>query len=280
MTIDKLVSIIIPCYNSALYIEETVESVLTQTYTNIEIIIVDDGSTDNTVATVQKIEESHSNIKLIKQSNKGQTITRQVGVENSLGEYLLFLDSDDKIAPSYIEKAVLVLGENPQVGIVTCRAMLFEKYNMEWKLNPFKLPDFLLENSIFITSLIRKEDFEKVGGFDTQFTHFEDWDLFISIIKLGKKVYKIPEILFYYRKRMNESSISDKGERNKDILSDNIFKVYTKHYEFYKQNNLDIKTLMDCKANYETQRLKHYNVWYRKYFYKIFKPKKYNSLYN
>ena len=277
---DKLVSIIIPCYNSALYIEETVESVKNQTYPNIEVIIINDGSTDNTSEILKIIRDKNQDFQIIEQENQGLSSTRQTGFSYSRGEYLLFLDSDDKIHSTYVEKAVAVLDGNPQVGIVTCRAMLFEKYNMEWILKPFVIHDFLLENSIFATSFVRRDDYIKIGGFDNQLTHFEDWDFFISIIKLGRKVYKIPEILFYYRKRMNESSMSDEGERNKNILSDNILKIYTKHYEFYKQNNLDIKTLMDCKATYETRRLKHYNVWYRKYFYKIFKPKKYKEIFS
>src|ERR1700748_3099533 len=105
---SSLVSIIIPCYNSAVYIEETLRSVIAQTYKQWECIIVDNGSTDATAALVKKIVEQHPAIQYYSVPEKGVSRARNYGISQSKGLYILPLDSDDKIHSTYIEKAVAV----------------------------------------------------------------------------------------------------------------------------------------------------------------------------
>src|SRR5438046_8618551 len=116
-----LVSVIIPCHNQAHFLDEAIESVLTQTYPNHEIIVVDDGSTDNT-ATVAKC---HSPLRYIYQENAGPSAARNTGVKESRGEYLVFLDADDRLLPEALEIGVGCLRQHPEcafeIGRASCR---------------------------------------------------------------------------------------------------------------------------------------------------------------
>ena len=121
---NGLVSVIIPCFNQGCFINDAVKSVLNSSYQNIEIIIVNDGSTDFLTNEVLK-GFNDERIKVINQTNQGVCAARNNGINEANGEFILPLDADDKIAPLYIEKAVKVLHENPKIGIVYCDAESF-----------------------------------------------------------------------------------------------------------------------------------------------------------
>lgn len=183
---SSLVSIIIPCFNAEKYIAETLDSVIDQTYQNIEVIAIDDGSTDDTLKVLYEYQQKMPNLKVISQQNTYYVIARQNAIAHAKGEYLVCLDSDDKLHPTYIEKCHQ-LAKKERLDIVYTDAQYFDAVNKKWDLPEFKLPDFLHCNCIYITAMIRKSAFDAVGGFDTSLTQFEDWDLFISIIKHNKK---------------------------------------------------------------------------------------------
>lgn len=230
-----LVSIIILCFNASEYVVEMLDSVTNQTYKNIGIIAIDDGSTDDTLNILYDYQKHMSTLKVISQSNTYCIIVRQNAITHAKGEYLVCLDSDDKLHPSYIEKCI-EFAQKEDLDVVYADAQYFDAVNKKWDLPEFKLPDFLHCNCIYITAMIKKSTFDKVGGFDISLTHFEDWDLFISIIKGGGKVGKINEALFFYRQRRNNSSITNLANDRK--LSDNVLKIYLKYYEFYMGNNI------------------------------------------
>lgn len=198
------VSIIIPCYNQGQYIEDAIQSVLGSTYKNVEIIIINDGSTEqldilNTF--------SDPKIKIIHQNNQGVCAARNNGIKEATGEYILPLDADDKIYPTYIEKAIKTFKDNPKIGIVYCRAEYFGLVNGEWELPEYKFPNCLWENGIFNSAIYRKADWEKVGGYKTQLKEGnEDWEFWLSLIENGVDIHKIPEILFSYRSAENHMS--------------------------------------------------------------------------
>lgn len=191
------VSIIIPCYNQGKYIKDAIGSILDSTYKNIEIIVVDDGSTKD----VDLIDNfSNPKIKIIHQKKQGVCAARNNGIREAAGDYILPLDADDKIYPTYIEKAMNVFKNNPKISIVYCRAEYFGTTSGEWTLPEFKFPDCLWENAIFNSAVYKKSDWAKVGGYKTQVKNGnEDWEFWISMIENGAEVYKIPEILFSYR---------------------------------------------------------------------------------
>jgi len=117
-----LVSVIIPCYNQAHFLDEAIESVLTQTYPNREIIVVDDGSTDNTA----EVAGRYSAVRHIYQENAGPSAARNTGVTKSRGEYLVFLDADDRLLPEALEIGVDCLRQHPECAFVSghCRLIV------------------------------------------------------------------------------------------------------------------------------------------------------------
>jgi GT2 family glycosyltransferase len=122
--------------------------------------------------------------------------------------------------------------ENPSYGIVYCKAKFFGFKSREWKLPEYKFPEILLGNCIFVTSLFYKSDWEKVGGFDESFLdEWEDYDFWLKIISLGRKVYRIPKFYFYYRK--GHDSRAKKNEYDQFVLYQKILK---NHFELYSNN--------------------------------------------
>ena len=235
----KKVSVIIPCYNHGQFIEEAINSVVNQTYENIEIICIDDGSSDNSIEIIQNILKSTPNIKLIKQENQGVVKARNTAISASNGDYILPLDADDKIAPTYIEKAVDILDKFPEIGIVYCNAEYFGNKTGKWKLPDFDKNEIIFANQIFSCALFRKLDFDNAGKYKEYMNKgLEDWDLWLSFIENGLKVYKIDETLFFYRLQNQESRTdlanSNLQELNKSILNNHL-NLYLNNDKFYQK---------------------------------------------
>ena len=201
----KKVSVIIPCYNQSEYLHEAVMSVINSTYQNVEIIVINDGSTDVTHLDMTNLLKDYENVKLINQENSGVCIARNNGIELCNGDYILPLDADDKIESTYIEKAVKILEDNSDIGIVYCEVETFGKMGgQHLKLKEAVLKNMLIQNRIFSSAIFRKSLFYDAGGYKPEMENgCEDWDLWLSIIERGAKVYKIPQTLFYYRKSEN-----------------------------------------------------------------------------
>lgn len=275
---NEKISIIIPYYKGEDYIHETLKSVYDQTYQYLEVIIVNDGSERAALDLIEN-NEAFKNLKIIHQENQGQSSARNNGVKSATGKYILFLDCDDLIDKTFLEKTHQILSKNKEIRICYTKGKFFEKTDKEWVLQPFNTFDFLIENCIPITALIYKEDLEKVGGFDTQLNYYEDWDLWISLVEMGVKIHKIDEFLFFYRIRNTTDSLTNTSIDNSSRLSDNFFEIYKKHYTFYKQNGLDFHNIMSLIRENKKYKAKYYNEWYRKLIYKFFKPKKYQKIY-
>lgn len=193
------VTVVIPCYNQGAYIDEAVDSVLSQTFSDYEIIIVNDGSTDE--ATNTKLASyAKPNTRVLTTENQGPSMARNAGISAASGEYILPLDADDKISPDFIEKAVKVLDSQPEIGIVCSLVKFFGAKCGRFFVPDFSEKDMLLSNHICATAMFRKADWAEVGGYNANMTFgWEDWDFWLSLIELGKKMYRIPEVLFYYR---------------------------------------------------------------------------------
>lgn len=196
---NEMVSIIMPCYNDGAYMEEAVASVRAQTYENIELIIIDDGSDDpKTLEILQKM--CAEGVTVLHTDHLRPAGARNAGIAAAKGTYILPVDSDDTIEADYVARAVEVMESSENIGIVYCHADLFGEETGPWVLPEYSLEAILLDNVIFVTSLFRREDWEKVGGFRTTMKHgMEDYDFWLSILELGRDVYQLPEILFHYR---------------------------------------------------------------------------------
>ena len=224
-----------PCYNQGKYVREAIESVLHQTYKNIEIVCVNDASLDNSNDIIQNIlsELNPDNFIYINhKENKGVITTRNEAIEIATGEYILPLDADDTIEPTYVEKAVNILDENPDVGIVYCWVNNFWKDSKSQisKWEDFDISKELFLNSIVNTSMYRKSDFLLVGGYKSYMNKgWEDWDLWLSIIEKGFKAHLIKEVLFNYRRKFFDSR-SNSAAKSIDHLYRELLRHHTELY--------------------------------------------------
>ena len=225
-------SVIIPCYNQGQYLDEAVESVLAQTYQNFEIIVINDGSTDaETIQILSHYEKPK--LKLIHTENRGPSAARNTAIEHASGELILPLDADDRIEKTYLEKAIKTLEGNPDVGVVYCEAEFFGAETGKWELPDIQFPEILLGNRLFNTSLYRRADWETVGGYKENMVHgWEDYDFWLSLFELGRKVVRIPEVLFFYRRVQ--------GSRDKQMTREQrvqcFAQIYHNHPRLYSEN--------------------------------------------
>lgn len=235
------ISIIIPCYNQGQYLEESIQSVLNQTFKDFEIIVVNDGSTDpSTIETLNNLDMPKTRV--IHTTNQRLAMARNNGIIEAKGKYILPLDCDDKIGARYLELANEILDNNSEIGIVYCRAEYFGSKQGEWILPPYNFPKILIVNQIFCSALFRKSDWENVGGYNPNMVHaFEDWDFWLSLISLGVKVHQIDEILFYYRQHGNSESMINSLRTSKFVdmknqIISNHKRLYNENFEFFRQN--------------------------------------------
>lgn len=206
------VSVIIPAYNSLAYLPETIASLLNQTYSDFEAIIVNDGSSDRTEEWVS--QESDPRIKLISQLNKGLAGARNTGIAAATGEYLAFLDADDLWHPTKLEKQVECLDKNSEVGLVyTWVALINEQGIPTGRLFKNSQEGHVWEHLILhnivesgSVAMVRRQCFETCGVFDTNLRSFvEDWDMWLRIA-LNYPFNALSEPLVYYRQHSQSAS--------------------------------------------------------------------------
>lgn len=224
-----LVSVIVPLYNAAPFIVETLDSVVASTYHPIEVVVVDDGSTDDSLHIAEDYAKTHSEVRVIHQSNTGVSAARNHAIRVSKGEYILPVDADDKIAVSYIGHAVAAMNE--QVRIVGCRAEYFGDKQGEWSLPEFSHELLARKNMIHVSSLFRKADWLRVNGFCEQDIYREDWDFWLSLMELGGEYVRLNEVGLYYR--VQKSSRRAKAKNEKRAIVDAINRRHPAYMEKY-----------------------------------------------
>lgn len=247
MCVKSKVSVIIPCFNQGEFLKEAVDSVLASDYKNIEIIIVNDGSDDG---ITEKVLESinHPLVKILHQQNQGLPSARNNGINASSGKYILPLDADDKIHPSYISKAVNILDNEQDVGVVYCDYKLFGDYHSSVIVPVLPPLTLLLRNIYVVCSMFRKDDCQKVNGYkDEMKDGYEDWEFWVSMLENGVKFKKINETLFYYR-CLNNESMSKKFQRDRYLHLLTHKKIIKLHPELYLDNFE--KIIFDLLLNY------------------------------
>lgn len=246
------VSVVIPCYNQGAFIDEAVDSVLAQTFTGLEIIVVNDGSTD--VATNHKLlRYEREKTRVLATSNQGLAAARNNGIAAARGEYILPLDADDRIEPRYLEEAVAVLDQQPEVGIVYCQARLFGAVDADWQLPEYSLAEMLLDNVIFCTALFRRADWQAVGGYDPGMIYgWEDYEFWLALLERGREVRRLPGRYFHYR--VSPDSMVRSKEKGQKVQ---MFKrIYQRHASFIGEHiDIWISRLLEKDEGYITARL-------------------------
>lgn len=231
---QPLVSIIIPCYNYGQYVVEAIDSCLQSSYENFEIIVVNDCSTDPYTNNVLSNLNKPKTYVINHTENKGLPASRNTAIKAAKGKYFLPLDADDTIEPAFIQKTVRVLEKHPNVGFVATGRRHFgteNKIHVPPKYNLYKL---LFQNICAVTSLVRKEAWEEVGGFNEKMIDgYEDWAFWISLGEKGWYGRRIDDILFNYRKH-GESMITESIKKHDDLVK----QIRDNHPELYKPERL------------------------------------------
>jgi glycosyltransferase involved in cell wall biosynthesis len=208
----SLVSIIIPCYNQGRYLSAAIDSVLGQTHKNIEVIVVDDGSTDDTSQVAARYA-AESRIRYVRQENRGPSAARNAGVAISKGEYVNFLDADDTLLPEKLERQLDILQADPALALVYCDIFYIDENGVDI---PEKSATSIAQSrrilsgdifdSLFIggyfpphTPLLRFDAYKQSGGFDQDLRGCCDWDLWLRIAANGNRAYYLNEKLAAYR---------------------------------------------------------------------------------
>lgn len=250
-----LVSVIIPVYNMEAFLAEAIDSVLASTYPNFEIIIIDDGSTDQSPVIAETYSAKDQRIRFYRQPNRGVSAARNLGLQNAKGEFVLPVDADDMISKHYLEAAAEVLIHQPQVKIVTCEYEYFGEKQGKGKYRPYHRKLLARKNVINNCSMFRREDALKVGGYCEEIIGREDWELWISVLKNGGEVVHLPEIGFYYRIRANSKRISDRK------LKKHIIDVLNRRHKafFYRE--------LGRKLHYQRSLSRLFN-----FFIRLYKP--------
>ncbi len=202
---EPLVSVVIATYNMGKYVAAAIESVLAQTYSNVELLVVDDGSSDDTREVVQRFL-SDPRVRYLAQKNSGQTVAKNVGIRASTGKYVGFCDADDRWMPHKLARQVPVLEARESVGVVYSKV----SYIVEPPAPPVEEPkvpcpsgrvteDLYLINFIpFGTALVRREALEQAGSFNETYRMGIDWDLWLRMSLRWEFVF-IDEPTYIYR---------------------------------------------------------------------------------
>jgi glycosyltransferase involved in cell wall biosynthesis len=228
------ISIIVPCYNQAQYLDECLQSVLEQTYQNWECIIVNDGSTDETEKIAQKFESIDVRFRYFFQENKGVSSARNLAIFEAVSPLILPLDGDDFLSLEYVEKAINCFEQNPNLTLVYPNVNRFGEKNGLWNLKPFSLQNLAIDNMIVVSSVFKKQDWERVGGFDQKMLYgIEDWEFWIAILKNDGLVKKMDHVGLHYR-IAQKSRQTDLNQQKLNVMQDYIYK---KHIDFFLSNS-------------------------------------------
>jgi len=198
---SNLVSIIIPCYNYGKYLEECVKSVINNiTDIAYEIIIVDDASTDNSLVIAKGLEQTIKNCKVIhNETNKKAAYSRNLGIKNSIGDYIICLDADDKLPSNYIQENLKNIIDN-NVDISYNNINCFELSNKIWNWNEFNKEELRRFNYIHVTSMFKRKIWETLNGYDESFVYgLSDYDFWLRAFKSEFKFKKCNETFLWYR---------------------------------------------------------------------------------
>lgn len=225
--IDNLVSIITPCYNGSKYIVETIESVLSQTYKNWEMIIVDDGSTDSSATVVQKYTKKDERIKYIYQDNAGSASARNNGIRNAKGRYIVLLDADDVWDAGFLTEQLSYMNKNDAVCVCSAYRMIDENSK---SLSSVTTPkhiitekDMLVRNYIgCLTGVYDSKKYGKVYLREELKSIRDDYAFWLDIVKLEGKAYGNRKVLASYRV-LTSSTTGNK------------YKLIGKQYKFYRE---------------------------------------------
>lgn len=227
---QDLVSIVIPAYNAAHLLGETLESVLQTQYEALEVIVVNDGSKDDTLAVARQWAEKDGRLRVIDQPNQGPAAARNHAISEAHGVYILPVDADDLIEPTFVGDAVAVLAARPEVMVVEPKGDFFGERHGEWRLPEFSRHLLARKNHIPACAMYRRKDWLRIGGYCTEMPAREDWDFWIAMLKDGGEVVMLPYVAFHYRVSHGSKRFADR-KHDKEAIS----MLNQRHPEFFRR---------------------------------------------
>ena len=241
------ISVLMPCYNHGAFIADALASVLAQTFQDFEIIVVDDGSTDpGTVETLAALALPRTTV--VRTQNRGLPAARNRAARHASGGLLCALDADDRLAPTWFEKAVAVLDRSPRLAFVSHWLETFGDERWTWAPERCDLPALLARNAVNGAALVRREAFDAVGGYDEAMRDgCEDWDFWLRLVEEGFEGAIIPEVLFYYRRRTDSMS---RGMLREAAYRKPLQTLVEKHLDSYRLHLVDVLAAKQAESQH------------------------------
>ena len=220
-----LLSVIVPVYNAGEYLRKCLDSIISQTYQNLEIIVINDGSKDNSIDIIKEYEKKDTRIVFINQKNKGLPATRKVGVENAKGKYIAFVDQDDYIENNAYDVCMKNIFDNDILIFGVSSDFEKENYSIELKTKNLDDKNALIKemlangifnfawNKIYKTSLLKNHDYFPIG-----FNQGEDLLLNCKVFKEANKIICIEDVLYHYMHRGKDTIINSFTKNNEKVL--------------------------------------------------------------
>lgn len=195
-----MVSVIVPCFNHAALLRQALDSVAEQTFGDWELVVVDDGSTDDSLDVARSFASAYPDfdVTLIRTRNRGLSRARNAGISVARGDYILPLDADDWIEPSMLEVCLEILAARPEAMAVAPRTRDYFPDDKVWNPPPWSFQLETIRNVVPYCSLYRRSAWAEVGGYAEEMAGYEDWDFWISVGALGP-IVQLSEPLFRYR---------------------------------------------------------------------------------
>jgi glycosyltransferase involved in cell wall biosynthesis len=218
--IRPAVSVIVPVYNTAKYVAETLDSILAQTFQDYEIICINDGSTDDSLSILEKYAARDKRIKIIDQKNQGICHARNNAIAAARGKYIYPLDSDDKIAPTCLQELHRTI-TTTDAALICTDGVLFGVKTGDWVLpEPTRWNMYTGKNAIHNSSMYEKKYWEKFGGYYKGLNNLvlEDFDFWLNFVDAGLKFTRIQKPLFFYRIKNGDESRNSKCHSDADIF--------------------------------------------------------------
>ena len=227
------VTVIIPCHDLGEYLDEAVDSAFAQTEQDFDVIIVDDGSTDETTRQVLA-DYPRPRTRVFRTENRGLSAARNLATTQTGAEYLCALDADDRLAPACLERSLQVLDTDRSLAFASHWVRTFGDEEREWRPERCDLAAVLDMNTLNGAAVVRREAVLAVGGWDESFRDgCEDWDLWLTLLERGYRGTIIPEVLFHYRRRAGSMSrVMMQGDVHLGVFR----QILAKHRESYRRH--------------------------------------------
>lgn len=241
-------TVVIPCYNHGQFVGQAAKSALAQTNADVRVVIVDDGSDDgHTPLACDKCKESaQDRLTVIHQKNQGLPAARNRGAAQADTPFLVFLDADDWIEPRFVSKLAAAINQDPnpdQVSHAYCQERLVELGENVWHVPEWDPTLMMITNIHPVTTLVRRERFEQVGGFDETMTNgYEDWDLWLKFVEQGWRGVRVPEILFTWRRHSHSTMVMQVIHEHESLFK----AIMDRHKDLYDKHAQDLLLKMSA----------------------------------